>query len=211
MTKKDLLEKGQKLVLKFCRKNGLSEPTFHQVVEGDWYFPSVPAFYRPDDKRTKLLMTGSDSRMAEKGYGPGINFCLPKCNSPCSNLGGYNWSWPGHISDKTPYGVMAHELGHHVDWHTGSVKGVYYSEYGSELKKAAKEASLTSYNAEPWEWFAEMFRLFVTNPDLLMRIRPRTYRWIRQDFKPVITDHWKVVLGDCPGKILKACKSKGAT
>lgn len=38
------------------------------------------------------------------------------------------------------------------------------------------EEPITSYSPNVQEWFAEMFRLFVTNPDLLMMIRPMTYR-----------------------------------
>lgn len=80
------------------------------------------------------------------------------------------FSWPGFISDRTPLGVLAHETGHFVDWQMGDV--------ASRIRKATKERAITSYTPNDQEWFAEMFRLFITNPDLLKAIRPLTYREI---------------------------------
>lgn len=35
----------------------------------------------------------------------------------CAQIGraGRQWSYPGYSVDRTPFGVLAHELGHHVD------------------------------------------------------------------------------------------------
>lgn len=38
--------------------------------------------------------------------------------------------------------------------------------------------AITSYAPNAMEWFAEIFRLFVTNPDLLKLIRPKAYKAI---------------------------------
>jgi len=88
----------------------------------------------------------------------------------CAGYGraGRQWSWPGYVVDRTPYGVLAHELGHHVDRQHGAAGGVM-----SHLWRPLDAAPLTSYCPNDNEWFAELFRLFVTNPDLFKRVRPK--------------------------------------
>lgn len=87
----------------------------------------------------------------------------------CAGIGrvGRQWSYPGYVVDRTPYGVLAHELGHHVDRQHGPAGGVL-----SHLWRPLDAAPLTSYCPNDNEWFAELFRLFVTDPDLFDRVRP---------------------------------------
>src|SRR6266542_543457 len=44
----------------------------------------------------------------------------------CAAIGrvGRQWSYPGYVVDRTPYGVLAHALGHHVDRQHGPAGGV---------------------------------------------------------------------------------------
>lgn len=90
----------------------------------------------------------------------------------CAALGkaGRAWSWPCYSVDRTPYGVLAHELGHHVDRHHGPAGGTL-----SHMWRDQDPEPLTSYCPNDNEWFAELFRLFVTNPDLLKTLRPVAY------------------------------------
>ena len=87
----------------------------------------------------------------------------------CSAIGtaGRSWSCPGYIVDRTPFGVIAHELGHHVDRAHGRVPG----QLSPHLRAQTGSKPITTYAATNTnEWFAEAFRLFVTNPDLLREI-----------------------------------------
>lgn len=120
----------------------------------------------------------------------------------CANLGvaGRNWSWPGHWIDRTPYGVVAHEVGHHVHH--------FHYQNSNYVKDESGEKKLTNYCPNDLEWFAEMFRLFLTNPDLLRLIRPRTFGLLAEEFNCISEETWQQVLHDAPERHIKLIKSK---
>ncbi len=145
------------------------------------------------------------------GTGPGISINVQECGWPASDRG-RNWSWPGNAVDRTPFGVVCHELFHHVDWLTGSCKGSYFSEWCEEVKAAAGEPGLTTYADEnPAEYLAESGRLFVTNPALLEQLRPKTFAAIAVKYKPLPGPGWLGRLGlNVPTRVVKALRNKGA-
>lgn len=53
----------------------------------------------------------------------------------------------------------------------GARGGIVAASWRAETK----EKPLTNYCPNDNEWFAELFRLFVTNPDLLSRVRKKIY------------------------------------
>lgn len=114
----------------------------------------------------------------------------------CAHIGkaARAWSYPGHSIDRTPYGVIAHELGHHVDGAHGSQPS--QKGYGRSWRVVTGEKPLTGYCRDDNEWFAEMFRLFVTNPDLLRLERPKTHALMRRTWKAVEARGWEHVLMD---------------
>ncbi len=112
-----------------------------------------------------------------------IHVCLEMCARP--GRAGMAWSWPGYKIDRTPYGVVAHELGHHVDRSMSVSKSAYGGDYSTIIRSAAAEPALTGYCSNTFEWFAEMFRLYVTNPHLLCALRPRTYAQLARIFYQV--------------------------
>ena len=134
------------------------------------------------------------------------------CLSRCARLAaerGRNWNWPGCCTDRTPYGVIAHELGHHADWHQSKVMnlklGAYYGGFSTLVRKESNEARLTSYCPNDAEWFAEMFRLFITNHALLYEVRPKTWNILAGFFNPVSDIDWERALGKgCPDRVLKS-------
>lgn len=199
LNKESLFEEGVFLVTAFCRTNGLALPPIRAVPRRDWVV-SACAYYRPDTDANR------------KWTSPGINVCLDLCAAPAEQGGNpRNWNWPGNVTDREPYGVLAHELGHHVDWSAGTKKGSYGSEYSSEVMEASGEPPLTSYAPNPWEWFAETFRLFVTNHFLLETLRPRAYAELRKRWRPIPRKgDWRSVLGEnVPERIVKSLISKG--
>lgn len=172
--KRQLLREGCRLIEQFCRLNNLELPDVRLVRAQRWKF-SACAYYRPV-------------------Y---IALCIDRCESKGRAAPGA-WSWPGYVIDRTPYGVLAHELGHHVDYHRSTVRGGYFGNYSRDLRAASGEEKLTGYRPNDAEWFAEIFRLYVTNPDLLRRLRPRAYAYLCRDFSPVVEEPWDRVLETAP-------------
>lgn len=91
------------------------------------------------------------------------------------------------------------------------IVGNYSSKYSEIVMNESGEKPLTSYCPNPAEWFAEMFRLFMTNAKLLECVRPKTFRLFTDNWAFVSHPDWKEELGpDCPRRILKALANKGA-
>ncbi len=178
-SKSALLERGEILLRQFCSSNGLQIPAVRSAHADTWPYGAC-AFYRPT-------------------Y---IAICVPKCAA--IGIAGPAWSFPGYTVDRTPYGVLQHELGHHVDVQKGTKPGAYWSDFSVAVRGHAGEKAITSYCPNDAEWFAEMFRVFVTNPDLLRLVRPRTYREIRASFTPVFEDTWRARLQGAPARTITA-------
>lgn len=113
--------------------------------------------------------------------------------------GGREWSWPGYPVDRTPHGVVLHELGHHVDTGRGGRR------LSHDVHRLAGEDAITAYAPSREEWFAEMVKLFISNPDLLRAIRPRTFQSLEYLFPShVETRPWREVLADSPRRVRAA-------
>jgi len=172
--KSTMFARGVELLEKFCNANNLVMPAIKKVASENWRFGRTCAYYRP------TTITICESLCASASHGKPL------------------WSWPGYVIDRTPYGVLAHELGHHADCATGTQAGPYWSTYATDIRQASREERLTNYCPNDAEWFAEMFRLFITNPSLLAALRPRTHDRLRKTWVPVVADGWEKVLGDAP-------------
>lgn len=181
--KQQLLDDGIALMHRFCEVNKLAVPPVTIRPKAGWPF-AVCAYYRP----TKIEV----------------------CLEACARIGtaGMSWSYPGYTVDRTPYGVIQHELGHHVDvTHSTQFRG-YRGDFSINLRKETGEQPISGYCPDDGEWFAELFRVFVTNPDLLRIIRPATYERLRERFNPVVSDSWDVVLMQAPERTKTACAKK---
>lgn len=164
MTKGQLLFDGEIRVVQWCKKNGISPPVVEVHSIGKCPF-GVCAYYR--DGKIDIW--------------PGM----------CAAVGtaGRQWSYPGYVVDRTPFGVLAHELGHHVDGQHGAAGGNLSHEW-----RPIDPEPLTGYCPNDNEWFAEIFRLFVTNPDLLASVRPRVFRLFDRQWNSVESRDWRTVL-----------------
>lgn len=167
--KSELLNNGIELLKRFCARNNVGVPNlWFPTNDGDktedryWHVNSC-AFYRKE-------MTEYTAQQYFKGH-----YHIFIMVDKCARIGavGRLWSYPGYIIDRTPYGVLQHELGHYFDDLVGASKSVTI--------RSNEEKPLTGYCPQDtyWsEWWAEMFRLFVTNPELLKLFRPKAYQYI---------------------------------
>lgn len=184
MDKQQIFDEGASLIHKFCELNQMPTPKIEVVAKPKLWPFKVCAYYRANH----------------------IFIRLEKCAAIGTT--GACWSYPGYTVDKTPCGVLAHELGHHFDRLLSTKKGAYFGDYGLNMMRETGEAKLTNYCPNHAEWFAEMFRLFVTNPDLLKLIRPKSFERISARFKPVETRAWDVVLSNAPLRTVNAATKK---
>ena len=106
---------------------------------------------------------------------------------------------PGSFEDHSALGVLCHEVGHHVDY-TLNPKAYSRSKVSgfADLIDCEAEISDEEYNIH--ESFAEAIRLFITNPDLLMRGRPARWELLTRQLglRPLHVKGWKVVLQKAP-------------
>lgn len=186
-------EEGVRIATEFCNLNGVRLPTFKRLERTEKLFHlATCAFYRPYT----------------------INVMVEKCAS--LGFGGRAWSWPGWCVDRTPYGVVQHELGHHVDEDYCNHKGVALSQV---VYEASKEEPMTGYLGKDnkqktfyMEWFAEIFRVFITNPDLCKRLRPKFYAAMRKErYIPLPLPSWDVTLYElycAPERITEQAKKR---
>jgi len=182
----ELLQRGQERVNAWTAANAALPPVSVQVVLRAAWRVGACAYYRENV----------------------IHICPELCAWP--GYAGRAWSWPGYAVDRTPYGVLAHELGHHVDWHNPTARrGPYWSDYSGHVRTITGSAALTGYAPDDFEWFAEMFRLFVTNPNLLQAMRPRVYDTLKDRFNTIQPElPWQEVLHDAPLRTVAAAERK---
>ena len=139
-----------------------------------------------------------------------VYVCLKKTGS--LGKAGRQWSWPGYKIDRTPYGVVAHEVGHHVDF-TFIRSKQFNKEQRNEATRVftIKKEKVSGYEPVPHEAFAESMRIFITNPDLLMLCCPNRYDYIVNvlKLKPNIDKNWKQVLIDnnAPARTINAANN----
>lgn len=181
-TKEELFLAGIVLTKTFCTENSIPAPDIKRLtVEDRAYHLATCGYYRPYT----------------------ISIMVEKC--ACRGLGGASWSCPGYAVDRTPYGVLQHELGHHVDTiRTGEVTthDLMDKLFSRQIFLQSKEEPLTKYLGTDkraatffMEWFAENFRLYVTNPDLSLKLRPKFYMAVFcAGIYPVVQGGWEEVL-----------------
>ncbi len=177
-TREVLLRQGWEEVQHFCSKNNLSTPSLRL---NDPYIPKLHccAYYRPS-------------------Y---VAIDIARCSRPTQD-NWRSWSFPGYKADRTPAGVVCHELGHHL-WYVLKLRNSL-----KEWKEAIKETrAVSGYEPNIEESFAETTRLFVLNPDFLRKGWAYRYWFLRERLQPVHQEDWFTVLQNAPSKVLKATKN----
>lgn len=201
MNKVQMYYAGIDLLNAFCELNAIARPIVVSVTPDDRYYHlNTCAFYR-------FRCIDAEE--------PTIWIMIDKCAA--KGEVGRAWSWPGYVVDRTPYGVLQHELGHHVDWIASDRTKKTFQEglYSYAVYQHSKEKPITGYLGTDTdqatfykEWFAEIFRLFVTNPDLCRLLRPRFYEFISQRFKLCEQLPWRQVLREAPARTIAAAEKK---
>lgn len=113
-----------------------------------------------NDMREPHFIAGNADTRRRHAFGQWC-FGVIKVNLAVCNLEGLCC-----IDDSSPYGIAAHELGHHWTFIQG--RKTLWSLW-------PKTERLTEYEPCVEEAIAESFRLFMCNPDALLRLRPERY------------------------------------
>lgn len=175
--KRGLFDRGGLHIGLWCELNDIKIPTIVESEEPKKY--GTCAYYRDG----------------------AIYISVGACAAP--GRAGRQWSWPGYVVDRTPYGVLAHELGHHVDQQHGPAGG-----FLSHVWRPLDADPITSYAPNDNEWFAELFRVFVTNPHLFRLVRPHIADLFQEQWPArAETRPWQEVLAESP-RHLKAAANK---
>ncbi|MCK4787509.1 MAG: hypothetical protein KAV87_27370, partial [Desulfobacteraceae bacterium] len=184
LSKKQVYDEGLLCVKGFLHDNGLTLPIFSLELPIQFCTNKhqMTGLYLP----TKRTVYVNLKKTASIGYG------------------GPAWSFPSYKIDKTPFGVVCHEVGHHVDLLLNCPSR---SKKWLELHELEK---VSGYELIPSESFAESMRLFITNPDLLRAGCPGRYKHITDGLglRPIAMGNWIDVLEAkrCPSRQIEQAK-----
>ncbi len=137
-----------------------------------------------------------------------ININLKKSRTPVKNPG-FQWSFTGSTADLTAPGILCHEVGHHIHSENGDR---YYKNSGYVHKffvHVQNEASVSGYEPNLYEAFAETMRLFILNPDLLKLGRPLRFGYFVDELKlqPLHEIPWKEILINAHPRLVSAVEN----
>lgn len=96
------------------------------------------------------------------------------CATPAEGIA-MRWSFPGYKIDRTPVGVVAHEVGHHVDHMLG------YPSRTAEWRSAMRGDKVSSYEPNASEAFAESMRILITNFFFLGAVAPKRFMFLTHE------------------------------
>lgn len=180
-TKDHLLTAGLELAHEFCKLNGLRTPN---IIIDNTLDPSFYGFY-------------------QNAYSdfPHMIFINKKLCRPPVRVPGYDWSFPGFVHDLTPYGILAHEIGHYIS-----------DELGKDFRKnfvklKSREVNVSDLDDKDVdERMAEAARLFITNPDLLRLGRPKRFSFFSEFYAPITNKKWKTILKNAHPRIIESAE-----
>lgn len=183
-SKDELLKIGEAVILEFCNINNIKFPNIYiQKTMPGTFDHNLYGYYKYSyNKRKKFIMLNIN------------NLKIPTRNP------GYSWSYPGYVIDATPFGILCHEFGHYITCHNKKLRKDF-----SFIKNLEAPVSSREYNLD--ERMAEAVRLFLTNPQLLKKGRPKRYKILSDYFNPVITSRWKTVLKNADLKFITATEN----
>jgi hypothetical protein len=164
MDRDQLVEHGHTLATAFLVANGIKPPKFDfgstlAIITVSRSGGSCGLYSHERDYRGRRRMI--------------VSVVPSLCAKPAPGVA-LAWSFPTYKTDRTPVGVVAHEIGHHVDFMLGVM------EHGGRADwRAMSRDRVSSYEPCPEEAFAETMRLFILNPHLLEAVAPTRYAYLR--------------------------------
>jgi hypothetical protein len=153
LTKDELYDLGLEITARFVQANGMGGPRFRRMRLVDKPRGSYGCGYYSE--LSKMVVVDADA-----------------CAVPARGVM-RSWSFPGYSVDRTPVGVLAHEVGHYID-HMWNFPSSLFDFSAPTIKREV----VSSYEPNATERFAETMRLFITNPALLEHWRPERYRYL---------------------------------
>lgn len=129
---------------------------------------------------------------------------VPVTALPVNKPRARSWSYPCWKTDRTAVGVLAHELGHHIECvlqERGKlIPHIHGAAWRDLITKCKKKVS--GYEPVPSEAWAESMRLFILNPELLCLGIPERFKFIQDvGLKCSEHRHWYEVLGNHPNYV----------
>lgn len=186
-SKLNMYSRGKTRMEEFCKLNKLPVPEIACILN------------RPKEGISRPEACAWYKRLTYGGHKDGtITIRVWDCAD------GTKISYPGFIQDRTPFGAVAHETAHHVEF--------YGKELAKKVRAGSCEEPITAYHTNDSEWFAEMFRVFITNSTLIKWYRPKFYAIVTAlGYKPVEARPWQEVLVDRPDLVKSAMGRKEYT
>lgn len=183
-----LYMRGIQTAVQFCELNEIPVPVFMTYTEAlDAAGVNVRAHRLWPFKFLQRVVSGQPNLV---GAGTGlykdnhIFVNLPVTALPVQVPGNRRYSWPGWKTDRTACGVVAHEMGHHLENHIACGDSKTIKRFGEQWRQLIQNSGkkpVSGYEPVPSEAFAETLRLFILNPDLLMRAIPMRYQWLIEE------------------------------
>lgn len=194
-SKQELFREGLERCYKFLDVHGIKRPkhVFDNPIDANRY------------RENFIYKTWFGAHVVERNVGA-IVVNVKKCRV-ATRVPGWSWTFPGYKADLTPYGVVCHEFGHHVDFATNK-NGRTLSKSKTWKRIVDNEEDVSSYEPNYCEAFAEAFRLFMTNPGMLREGRPERWEYFTAQlgFAPIHSKSWKVVLKHAHPRIIAAAE-----
>lgn len=163
--------------------------------------------FAPDDSKKP---PGKNPWHDNGWYWNGTLFVNLKRSRPPVKNPGFAWSYTGFKADLTAPGILAHEIGHHV--HHQIDKKTNYKHHNYVLAKLRdlkqNEVAVSGYEPNEFEVMAEACRLFILNPDLLKKGRPKRFEFLSGlGLKPLHTTPWREVLRHAHPRLITAAEN----
>ena len=198
MTKEELYQMGIEAATEFLALNGIDAPCFLTYPEAAEKLKGREADYFRRATRPPATLVGRGTGLYYSGK---VFVNLPRTAVAVTRPAYRSWSWPGWKVDRTPAGVVAHEVGHHVEAVLRRRKVLTKDDGAAwRLGLSNHKKRVSGYEPVPDEAWAETMRLFILNPDLLRLAIP--WRWfflLARELRPVerlMKKGWKKVLSN---------------
>jgi hypothetical protein len=204
MTKDELYLRAIELAKKFLDVNCIAHPIFMRYSE-------MQSAGESARKRMQYVYQGPTQGTGTGYYYDGHLFVnVPRTAAPVNRPCARSWSYPCWKTDRTAVGVVAHEIGHHIEVKLAERGLLSAYEHGPAWReliyKVKKQVS--GYEPVASEAWAESIRLFILNPELLKLGIPQRYEFITKTvgLKPSESRPWREVLGNHPDYVRAGVK-----